>query len=219
MPGIADIAARGAEPAAARVICVVLHGRGQSPAVMETALVARLAAPGVAFALPRAGDDVWYHARATDPLTADTRRELGQSLADLAQAIAGLRRAAPGRPLVLAGFSQGACLAVEHVLAGHALPDALVALTGCRVGVTGDDRPRAQAPGLPVYLSAGQADPWIPLDAFAAAAADLGRAGAALRTDIFPGRPHEIAEAEAAMLDAILADLASGRAPAMGVAR
>jgi phospholipase/carboxylesterase len=219
MPGIADITARGADPAAAQVICVVLHGRGQSPAVMEAALVARLATPGVAYALPWASDGVWYHARAVDPLTDDARRELAQSRATLDRAIGALRRQAPGRPLVLAGFSQGACLAVEHVLAGGARPDALVALTGCRVGVATDARPAEPAPGLPVYLSGGQDDPWIPLDAFAAAAADLGRAGVTLRADIFPGRPHEIAAPEVDMLDAILTDLAQGRAPAMGAAR
>jgi phospholipase/carboxylesterase len=219
MPGIADITAQGAELAAARVICVVLHGRGQSPAEMQAALVARLTTPGVAYALPLAAGHVWYHARAVDPLTDDARADLAQSLGDLAQAIDALRTQAPGRPLVLAGFSQGACLAVEHALAGTTMPDALVAFTGCRVGVAGDDRPMVPAPGLPAYLTAGDADPWIPLDAFAATTADLGRAGVALRADIFPGRPHEIADAEAAMLDAILSDLAAGRPPAMGAAR
>lgn len=219
MPGIADILAMGADPAAARVICVILHGRGQSPAEMEAALVRRLTTPGVAYALPRAADSVWYHARAIDPLTDDARADLALSRADLGQAIAGMRQAMPGRPLVLAGFSQGACLAVEHVLAGDKMPDALVALTGCRVGVAEDARACVAAPGLPVYLSGGQADPWIPLDAFAAAAADLGRAGVALRADVFPARPHEVTAAEARMLDAILADLGAGRTPAMAAAR
>ncbi len=219
MPGIVDIQRLGATADRARVLCILVHGRNQSPEVMEAAVVRHLSTPDVAFALPRAGDKCWYHALAVDPLTATARAELGTSLADLAALVASLRREAPGLPVVLAGFSQGACLSLEHAFTGTAPPDAVVALTGCRVGVPGDVRPSHPAPGLPVYLTAGQDDPWIPLPAFAQAAVDLGRGGAALRMDVFPARPHEVSMPEIAMLDAVLADLAAGRTPGFGATR
>jgi phospholipase/carboxylesterase len=212
MPGVADILRLGPPPVRARALCVLVHGRGQSPGEMQARIVSRLQSADVAFVLPRAEGATWYAARAVDPLTDVARAELVRSRDGLAAVVAALRTEAPGVPLVLAGFSQGACLSLEWALAGGEAA-AVVALTGCRVGVAGDDRPAALVPGLPVYLTAGSDDPWIPVAAFAQAAAELGTGGAALRADVFPGRPHEVCAAEIAMLDGVLADVAAGRAP------
>jgi phospholipase/carboxylesterase len=219
MPGIVDITSLGAAPEKARVLCIFVHGRNQSPEEMEAAVIRHLSTPDVAFALPRADEKCWYHALAVDPRTERTATELARSLSDLAGLIRQVRALAPGLPLALAGFSQGACLSIEHAFTGQDSPDALVAFTGCRVGVQGDERPTSLAEGLPVYLTAGRADPWIPLHAFAEAAAELGRGGARLRADVFPGRGHEVGTAEIAMLDRMLADLAAGQSPTMGAAR
>ena len=218
MPGVVDILTLGMAPDRAKALCVFVHGRNQSPEEMEAAVIRHLSTPDVAFALPRAAGASWYAARAVDPLTDKTRTELALSLRDLAQVVAELRAKAPRLPLVLAGFSQGACLSLELAFSGAAT-EALVAFTGCRVGTPQEPRPQALFPGLPVYLSAGDADPWIPVTAFAEAVADLGAAGARLRADVFPGRPHEISAAEIAMLDAVLADLTRGHAPRMEAPR
>ncbi|WP_423209004.1 phospholipase [Paracoccus yeei] len=207
------------DPAVARALCVLVHGRGQSPEEMQSHMLARLDAPGVAFLLPRAPGASWYTARAVDPLTPDTRAALADGLAGLRALIRDARAAAPGLPLLLAGFSQGACLSLEYAFAGQDAPDALAALTGCRVGGGGDARPERLAPGLPVYLTGSDADPWIPVEAFAEAALALGRSRAALRSDLFPGRAHEVSGAEIAMLATMLGDMAAGHAPRMAAAR
>jgi phospholipase/carboxylesterase len=219
MPGMADILFAGADPAKAKVLCLFVHGRGQTPEDMVADVISRLTAPDVAFALPRASGKSWYAARAIDPLTDATRTELALSLAGLATAITDLRSKAPGIPLVLAGFSQGACLALEHAFTGHHAPDAVAAFTGCCVGLHTDPRPANLPPGLPVYLSAGSADPWIPVPAFAEAVTELGQCGAMLRADVFPGRPHEICATEIALLDCLLTDLTIGRTPRMEAPR
>ena len=213
MPGIVDIQRLGVAAGKAKVLCIFVHGRNQSPEEMEVAVIRHLSTPDVAFALPRAGDKCWYNALAVAPLVDTSRAELSASLADLSALVRALRAEAPGLPLVLAGFSQGACLSLEHAFTGDAAPDAVVAFTGCRVGVASDTRAANLSPNLPVYLSAGNADPWIPLPAFAQAATELGAAGAELRLDVFAGRPHEVSTAEIAMLDAVLTDLSTGRAP------
>ena len=219
MPGVADILTLGVAPDRARVQCILVHGRGQTPEEMEATVVRRLSATDVAWHLPRAEGKSWYAARAIDPLTDDTRHDLGLSLSGLVQLVGAARQGAVGRPLVLAGFSQGACLSLELAFGGAETPDTVVAFTGCRVGVAGDHRPRALPTGLPVYLSGGDVDPWIPVSAFAEAVAELGQAGSRLRADVFPGRAHEVSNAEIAMLDAILSDLAAGRAPVMEAPR
>ena len=205
--------------AGARAVCVLVHGRGQSPEEMQSHILARLDAPGVAFVLPRAPGNVWYAARAVDPLTPETRVALAKAIDHLAGDIAAARAAHPGLPLVLAGFSQGACLSLEYAFAGLPPPQALVAFTGCRVGVLSDDRPHALPAGLPVYLTGADADPWIPVTAFAEAALELGQARAQLRCDLFPGRPHEATGTEIEMLRTVLADLVSGKTPGMAAPR
>lgn len=219
MPGVADILIRGADPTRAKVLCIFVHGRNQSPEEMEAAVIRRLSARDVAFVLPRAGDRTWYNARAVDPLTEATRADLTASLGGLDALVSGMGQELRALPLVLAGFSQGACLSLELVFAGEIRPDAVVAFTGCRVGAAGDDRPSRLGRGLPVYLSAGSADDWIPLSAFAEAAIALGKAEARLRCDVFPDRPHEVSDAEIAMLDGVLSDLAAGHSPGMEAPR
>jgi phospholipase/carboxylesterase len=209
----------GSKGVEAKAICVFVHGRGQSPEEMQAHVLARLSAPDVAFVLPRAPLGVWYDARAVDPLTPVARAQLSAAIDHLAAAIAAARGELPGRPLLLAGFSQGACLSIEYLCAGLPPPDALAAFTGCRVGVPADARSEAVPAGLPVYLSGGDADPWIPVSAFADAAQSLGSNGVRLRADLFPGRGHEVSDAEIAMLGTILADLSAGRDPSMEAAR
>lgn len=210
---------RGADGSGVRVLCVLVHGRGQSPEEMESHILSRLPPLDVAIALPRAPRGAWYDAKAVDPLTDTSRAQLAEALGQVGEEIAALRRDHPGLPLLLAGFSQGACLSIEYVSLGTAPPEALVALTGCRVGTAACIRPDAAPAGLPVYLSGSDGDPWIPLDAMMAAARDLGQRGTRLRTDVFPGRDHAVADAEIAMLSSMLADLAAGRAPGMDAAR
>src|SRR5690606_796333 len=132
---------RGASGSGAKALCVLVHGRGQSPEDMESHILARLRLEDVAIFLPRAPRGAWYDAKAIDPLTDSTRNQLGNALAQLGAEIAGLRREAPGVPLLLAGFSQGACLSVEYACLGSNPPEALVALTGCRVGTEQCARP------------------------------------------------------------------------------
>lgn len=219
MPGVTDILSLGAAPEGAKVVCIFVHGRNQTPEEMEAAVLGRLSVPDVAYLLPRAGDRTWYRALAVDPRTVSTQSDLGQSLADLGALIRDARARAPGVPLVLAGFSQGACLALEHAFTGLDVPDTVIAFTGCRVGVPADTRPQSLAKGLPVYLSGGDADPWIPVSAFAQAVQDLGTCGAALRADVFPGRGHQVSDPEVALLGGVLSDLAAARTPRMEASR
>ena len=193
----------------ARVVCVLVHGRGQTPEEMVETVVGHLTAPGVAYVLPRAKSKSWYDARAVDPLTDQTRAQVAQSLAELGQVMAQAQKS--GLPVLLAGFSQGACLALEHALASGPWPGALVAFTGCRVGAVGDERPNMPLNGLPVYLTGGDGDPWIPVTGFAEAAAALGLAHARLRADLFSGRGHEVCPQELRVLDGVLRDLAQGK--------
>lgn len=209
----------GVAPAEAGVLCVFIHGRTQSPEDMIEQVVGRLSVPGVSFCLPRAKGNSWYSARATDALTEATRDELTVSL-DYINGLAGGLRQAGGadKPLLIGGFSQGACLSLEYAMAFGPWNGAMVNLTGCRVGQARDERPSRDLDGMPVYLTGSDQDPWIPVSAFAEASEALGRARARLRCELFPGRIHQASDMEVKALEAMLRDLAEGSRPFRRVA-
>jgi phospholipase/carboxylesterase len=199
---------RGAALHSAAVVCVVTHGRGQSPEQMEEHILSRLKSQNVAYVLPRAATGSWYDARAIDPLTEKTSAQLSASLEQLKQAAGS---APQNVPVVMAGFSQGACLTLEYGFKFGPWRGAMVSFTGCRVGVPTDARPINDLKALPVYLTGADKDPWIPLPAHAQAALELAAARARLRTDVFPGRAHEVSDTEIETLDEILKQIALGK--------
>jgi phospholipase/carboxylesterase len=192
----------------AAVVCVVTHGRGQTPEMMEEHIISRLSAKEAAYILPRAATGNWYDARAIDALTEKTVNQLAASLDQLKQASA---LAPLGVPLVMAGFSQGACLTLEYGFRFGSWRGAMVSFTGCRVGLPSDVRSRSNLNALPVYLSGADQDPWIPVQAHAAAVLDLVSVQSRLRTDVFPGRAHEVSDVEISVLDKALQQLAFGQ--------
>ncbi|NLS21044.1 phospholipase [Rhizobium sp. P40RR-XXII] len=200
----------GASPEEALVHCIFIHGRTQSPEDMQEQVISKLKVSGVAFVLPRARGNSWYDARATDVLTDRTRQQLEQAIAHVRQVIGDLPGATDHpKPLVIGGFSQGACLAVEYAMRHGPWNGALASLTGCRVGTPACDRPFADLDRLPVYLTGSDKDPWIPVDAFAQTAAALARARARLHCDILPDRSHEVSATEIAQLERVLCGLSN----------
>jgi phospholipase/carboxylesterase len=198
----------GATPQDASVLCVVVHGRTQSPEIMKDWIVDRLGIEDVAFALPRAAGNSWYNAKAVDPLNETTRAQLDDSLAYLGSTIDHLKKdAGSEKPLLLVGFSQGACLSMEYAFSRGRWHGALACLTGCRVGTQTDNLPLADLASLPVYLTGSDNDPWIPVSAFAEASHAFGRARARLKTELFPGRDHSISDAEIGELKLIVSRL------------
>ncbi len=199
---------RGEALETARVLCVLTHGRGQSPEAMGEQILQRLKAPKISFILPRAGSGSWYDAKAVDPLTEKTSDQLSASLAQLHALTDDLPK---NIPVVMAGFSQGACLSIEYAFKFGRWNGALVAFTGCRVGTPHDNLPRASLTDLPSYISGSDADPWIPLSAFSQAVQELGAAQARVRADVFPKRGHEVTDTEIAVLELTLQTLATGQ--------
>ena len=203
----ANVLHLGASIIEAKAVCIFIHGRGQSPEAMNDHVISRLKSSDVAYLLPRAPTGSWYDAKAVDPLTARTRQQLDEALVPISISANAIPKS---KPLVIGGFSQGACLALEYAMKNGAWNGAMVNFTGCRVGTTNDERPRAALLNMPVYLTGSNVDPWIPIKAWAEAAEALNTSGARLRSETFPGRAHEVSDAEVRILDQMLHSLASG---------
>lgn len=192
----------------ATAVCVFVHGRGQSPEIMHDQVLSRIQMRSLHFVLARAATGSWYDAKAVDPLTSATRSQLELSLQVLRRVIESLPQ---NLPLLLAGFSQGACLALEYAMAKGPWKGGLACFTGCRVGTADDARAKSDLAGLPVYLSGSDADPWISVKAFAEAIRELAESHARLRCDVIPGRGHDVSATEAAILDNAIGQIALGQ--------
>ncbi len=195
------------EPAgAARVALLMLHGLDMTPAqfapmLRSLKLPALVALPAGPVARP-GGQCAWWP---VDDALRDAR--LARGPADLHDshppgrdaarqavhaAAAALRARAPGLPLVVAGFSQGAMLALDGVLQSPPLAvDALVLWSASRLAFSEWAPALHRLRGVPVHLLHGRADANLDLAAAHALRDALEAEAAVVRMATFDGG-HEI---------------------------
>jgi phospholipase/carboxylesterase len=202
---------RGPAGADARVGLVLIHGRGDSAAGIAglvDALVER-GAPEPALVAPEAYGGQWYPLRFLEPVE---RNEpwLSSALASVGRSVALLEAEGLSRSrIVVAGFSQGACLAAEYVAREGGSWGGVVALSG---GLIGADVDPARYPkrldGTPAFFGCSDVDAHIPEARVHASAAQYGALGAEVVTRIYPGMAHTVNEDEATWFAAHLARVA-----------
>ncbi|MDB4962914.1 MAG: homogentisate 1,2-dioxygenase [Myxococcales bacterium] len=192
----------GAHPAQARRIVLALHGRGAEAGTI-TRRLREIAGhdPTIAIVGLRAaeGAERWYGVRYGEP-GAGSQPEVLAAIQRVETAIAALRslNRDPTVPVLLAGFSQGACLALE-VAARHAGALAGVfAPSGARIGQATEWSPASseRLAGIPVVLGAADADRWIAHADLEATAAWFRAAGASVDVLDTQGDRHEITLAQ-----------------------
>jgi predicted esterase len=175
---------------------VLLHGRGAS-AEDILGLREEFGFPDVEYLAPQAPGRAWYPNSFLAPIE---RNEpwLTKSLATVGETVAGaLRRGIAREKIVIAGFSQGACLASEFVARNAARYGGLIAFTGGLIGPPGTDfRYPGSLAGTPVFLGAGDPDPHVPWQRVQESATVLANLGADVALKRYPGMPHTIAREE-----------------------
>ncbi len=195
--GGAEALVLGPPPERARRIVLALHGRGAEAGTIARRMreiaghdpdvcVVGLRAP----AEPGPGDR-WYAVRYGEP-GAGADPEVTAAIGRVDAARRALAARAPGAALVLAGFSQGACLALEYAARHGAGLAAVIAPAGARVGRPEEWAPPPRLDGLPVLIGAARADRWIARADLDATAAWLRAAGAVVDDVSGPGDRHEI---------------------------
>lgn len=201
----------GPAPATASAVIIAVHGRAQSPAYMVEHLVARLSAgdrDDVAWILPGATDSTWYPLGFLAPID-DNQPALDDALSIMAALQAELAEVDPRR-VVWSGFSQGACLVAEHLARHPRRWGGAVVLTGGMIGPADHELTvGGRFDGMPAYFSNGDTDDWVPLWRTQATADRYRDAGAEVTVDVFPGRAHEIGDAEIARIHSMLEDVMS----------
>jgi predicted esterase len=191
---------RGTSGADAGVGLVLIHGRGDSAAGIAglvDALVER-GAPEPALVAPEAYGGQWYPLRFLEPVE---RNEpwLSSALASVARAVGTLEaEGLPRHRIVVAGFSQGACLASEYVAREGGRWGGVVALSGGLIGASVDPaRYPRRLEGTPAFFGCSNVDAHIPEARVHASAAQYVAQGADVVARIYPGMAHTVNEDEA----------------------
>lgn len=191
---------------------VLVHGRYRTPEEMVF-LASRLDPEGrlnlgIRWIAPSAGHDrSWYPGLFMDPVSTN-EPALTQAIRVIDTAVE--RASENGRidptRLIMMGFSQGACLTVEYALRYPGRCRTLIVFTGGLFGPPGTKwhGTPGMLSGTRVLITGSDVDEWIPEARVHETAKVLQSFGAAVEVRIYPGRRHEVTEAELAEAGAFI---------------
>lgn len=205
----------------AAVAVVLLHGRGASGESILT-LTSELHREDAAFLAPEAAGATWYPNSFLAPLEAN-EPWLSSALRRVYRAVEEAEAAGlPRDRIVVAGFSQGACLACEFVARNPARWGGLVALSGGLIGTaTTEGRPpedkRFDYPGrldgTPALVGCADVDPHIPLRRVEQTVVVLSEMQADVDGRIYEGLGHAVNRDEMEAFDRLLRSIPAPASP------
>ena len=207
---------RGPPAPSAPLGLVLLHGRGDSAEGILTLAdaLAERGAGEVSVVAPDAVGGQWYPLRFLESVE---RNEpwLGSALAAVGRAVAELEAGGLSRrEIVVAGFSQGACLALEYVAREGGAWGGVVGLSGGLIGAEVDPaRYPQRLDGTTAFLGCSDVDAHIPEERVHASGRQLLGQGASVVTRIYPGMAHTVNADELAWLAQHLTALSLPVAP------
>jgi predicted esterase len=191
----------GVPLAQARRAGIFLHGRGAAPEDI-LGLAAELRTEDVAYLAPQAAGHTWYPYSFLSPIP--------QNEPGITSALSAIARLVDSTGLgservVILGFSQGACLALEFAARHPKRYAAVVALSGGLIGPPGTPR---DYPGsmenTPVFLGCSDVDPHIPLERVRESAEVFRRMGALVDERIYRRMGHTVNEDELGAVRALI---------------
>jgi predicted esterase len=187
-----------------RTVMILVHGRNASPLnILDLAI--RLDRPDVTCLAPSAAGHSWY------PLSFMAERDKNEPGLSSGLAVLGalvdrvVSHGVATDRLVLAGFSQGACLAAEFTVRHPMRYGGLLGFSGGLIGPPGTtwDTPGSLAE-TPVFLGCSDVDSHIPKSRVEESADVFTRLGADVTMRLYPGMGHLVNDDEIAMARAII---------------
>lgn len=180
----------------AKAAMILAHGRGAT-ADSIMVLADLLPHPDMAYLAPQAAHNTWYPYSFLNPIE-QNEPYLSSALARLEELTTQVEEAGISLSrLVLAGFSQGACLVSEFAARNARRYGGLLLFSGGLIGPPGTTRDYAGSlEGTPVFIGCSDIDPHIPLARVQETTAVLTQLGAAVTEKIYPGMGHTIIEDE-----------------------
>jgi predicted esterase len=195
----------GSSPKDARVVAILLHGRGAT-AEDILGLAQQFTARDVAYMAPQAANSTWYPHSFLTPLQ-QNEPWLGSALRAVASLVQDLgQHGVPADRIAIMGFSQGACLTLEFAARHARRYAAVVAFTGGLIGPAGTPRNYSgDFADTPILIGSSDVDPHVPLERVHESTEVLSRMGAEVDERIYPRMGHTINADELEAADALLA--------------
>lgn len=194
----------GAPFKTAEQVMILLHGRGAS-AESILSLAAEFDAPNTHFIAPQAHQFRWYPYSFLSPLERN-EPDLSYALERVDSLIK--RIVSSGKRLdqiVLAGFSQGACLASEYVIRNPRRYGGLIVLSGGWIGPQNTARTAdADLDGMPVFIGCSDIDQFIPVSRVEETSALFESMQADVRLRIYSGMGHTVNADEVLQINTLL---------------
>jgi phospholipase/carboxylesterase len=202
-----SIATAGAPLGSAKAAVIMLHGRGASAQSMLS-FAEVFDQSDIAYVALQAPGAVWYPQSFLAPIERN-EPALSQALAMVGAAMSDLAEQgyAPER-LMLLGFSQGGCLALEYAARHARRFGGIVGLSAGLIGPPGT--PRAypgSLSGTPVFIGCSDIDFHIPLERVHESTEVMRRMAGDVTERIYPGMGHTINDDEVKHIRNILAAL------------
>jgi predicted esterase len=198
------VLSRGPSLADARLVAILIHGRGAS-AEDILSLAGQLRTRDVTYLAPQAAGGTWYPYSFLAPIA---QNEPGitsglRVISGLIDQVSKARVAA--QRVVLMGFSQGACLSLEFAAQHAQRFAAVIGLSGGLIGPPGTPREYAGSmEETPVFLGCSDIDPHIPLERVHETADVFRRLGASVDERIYPRMGHTVNRDELDAIDELL---------------
>jgi phospholipase/carboxylesterase len=191
----------GAPLGKGRAVGILLHGRGATAeSILELTYDVR--ADGITWLAPQAAGQTWYPNRFLAPIESN-EPWLTSALDAVGDIIA--QAATERSRMLLGGFSQGACLALEFVVRNPARYGAVAGLSGGLIGPPGTSWPQSGSlDGTPVFLGCSDVDFHIPKERVMESATVLRGLGAHVSAVLYPNMDHTVNEDEMIRLQALV---------------
>ena len=176
----------------ARRAAIFIHGRGAS-AEDILSIAAELGTEDVAYLAPQAAGNTWYPYSFLSPIP-QNEPGLTSALGVLSRLVGDLASSGHASDqIIILGFSQGACLALEFSARHARRYGAVIALSGGLIGPPGTPRDYAGSMhDTPVFLGCSDIDAHIPLDRVRESADVFRRMKARVDERIYKGMGHTI---------------------------
>jgi phospholipase/carboxylesterase len=188
----------------ARAAMILLHGRGATAEDIMT-IASEVQARGWAYIAPQAAGSAWYPNPFTAPIESN-EPYLSAALEMISRLVERVEATLPVHRMVMVGFSQGACLALEWCAQNARRYGAIAGLSGGLIGPDGTPRDYGgDFDGTPVFLGCSDVDPYIGKGRVEEAAQVLGGMGGAVDLRFYPGMGHLVNGDEIAALRGLIA--------------
>ena len=194
----------GPQPANARIVAILLHGRGASAEdILGLSREWRL--QDVAYLAPQASGSTWYPYSFLAPLE-QNEPGISSGLGVMSGLLQTLKeQGIQSERVALMGFSQGACLTLEFAARHPRRYAAIVAFSGGLIGPPGTSRDyQGTFDDTPVFIGCSDVDPHIPLERVIESSATFRRMRATVDERIYPRMGHTVNRDELDAVEALL---------------